>query len=445
MDKLPTTSHIFIDRRKTGRGKSLPNRQRLLRRIRGAIKAARPKGIVSQQTGVKGLTGGGKPGSNPVSVARGSLHEPTFHYDSSTGEFDVVLIGNDVWERGDEFPLISSDSQAGGSGPGEDGEDDFIVNVSTSEYLDIFFEDCHLPDLRENSNNDSAQFITKPAGFQKDGVPGQLDLVRSYRNSLPRYHAMQQLYLDEIERHEQLLAEALEKQKQNPSPELDEQVQALQLTIARLKDELQSLPLFEKMDLRYHKREKIAVKEADAVFIMIMDVSGSMDEEKKSIARHWFSLQYAFIKRRYPQTDLVFISHTDTAEEVTEEEFFKGRRSGGTIVSGSYELALSIIKERYNANNTNIYISQASDGDNWADDNDAVYAALSGELMSKLRHMTYAQVGQENNWFMGNIGNTLWATMVQISGVTRKLDVTRIVDKSEIYDKFLDIYKATNR
>lgn len=444
-EKLPTTSYIFVDRRKTGHGKSLPNRQRLLRRIKDAISAAKPKDIDSG--GVKNMTGGNQ-SINPVKVARHSLHEPSFHYASSTGRHDAVLIGNDQWERGDDFPLHDENEVDGnGAGPGEDGEDDFIVNVSRDEYLNVFFEECELPDLQDTHEKDLPELVPKHAGFQKHGNPGQLSVKRSFKNSLGRRLALTRNARDELaELEEEYEALILEVGSAHTLPvrehQINERLSVIELRITELRDKIARTPYFEDMDLRYTKKEHVLQKSADAVFIMIMDVSGSMDEGKKRMARKFFSLQYAFIHRKYPQTDLVFIAHTDSPEELTEEEFFTTRRSGGTIVSPAYTMAHDIIRARYDAHNTNIYLSQASDGDNWDTDNAACITELEESgLIHKLRHMSYAQVGQS---FAGGYSSpTLWSVIESMKNTTHKISMVKINDDSEVFDAFHKIYRTT--
>ena len=94
----------------------------------------------------------------------------------------------------------------------------------------------------------------------------------------------------------------------------------------------------------------------------LMDVSASMDEDKKDLAKRFFTLLYLFLTRKYGEVDLIFIRHTDDAEEVDEETFFHDTRSGGTVVYSALELADKIRAERY-ASGWNVYAAQASDGD----------------------------------------------------------------------------------
>jgi uncharacterized sporulation protein YeaH/YhbH (DUF444 family) len=440
-DKLPTATYIFIDRRKTGRGKSLPNRQRLLRRIKDAIRDSKPKDI--DAGGVKGSATGNST-AGPVSVTRDCLHEPTFHYDHNSGTHEVVLIGNDEWERGDEFPIDGGEGSGSGSGNGaghgqDDSEDDFVVNVSREEFFNVFFEDCELPDLQETNAKELPETMPKHAGFQKEGNPAQLSVIRSYKNALPRRRALSheaRSELEELEAEYQKLAAEL-VDGTSPSEPVHARMSEIELRIAELRAKISNVPFFEKLDLRYTKKEKVLVKSADAVFCMIMDISGSMDEDKKRIARKFFSLQYAFIKKKYPNTDLVFVAHTEKAMEMSEEEFFTSRVSGGTTVSPAYTLLHDIIKARYDSTQTNIYLSQASDGDNWGHDNSNIIPELeTSGLLSKLRHMSYAHVGPES-W-----SQELWTVLSSIasSSSMQKLSMVKIYDDSDVFDAFRSIY-----
>lgn len=438
-----STTFIFVDRRRTGRGKSLNNRQKLLKRVKDSIKNAKPEDIDAGGVGKSGSPSGGNSYTNPVKVARTALYEPTFHYDPEQGEREIVLIGNDRWLKGDEFPVQKGGGTGRGSvgGHGEEGEDDFIVHISRSEFFDVFFEDCELPDLKETHEKDLPEYKMQRAGFQKVGHPGQLAVIRSFKHSKARRLALSSEARAELEKLEKELEELLDPSHEHETgvKEWALRCEELSTRIHELKTAIAARGLFEDVDLRYRKSEKVQVKASDAVLCMIMDISGSMDEEKKRIARKFFSLQYAFIKRKYPQTDLVFIAHTDEPQEMTEEEFFTTRLSGGTIVSPAWALAHQLIKERYDANQTNIYVSYAGDGDNWTDDNGLVISEIEEKgLIQKLRHVVYVQVGQSFAVAYG--GGGLWGTMQSISATNKKLVAIKIEDEGDVFEAFKKIY-----
>jgi len=441
-----STNFIFVDRRRTGRGKSLNNRQKLLKRIKDSIRNAKPEDIDAGGVHKAGSAHGANSYTNPVKVARHALSEPTLHYDPNSGEREIVLIGNDKWLKGDEFPLSKgggSGRSGKGNGPGEDGEDDFIINISRSEFFDVFFEDCELPDLKENHEKDLPEHIMQRAGFQKVGNPGQLSVIRSFKHSKARRLALTRDSRDELEELEKELAELMSDNTEHESTDAwAVRVQEVTLRIAELKQKIDSVGLYEDVDLRYRKTERVQVKASDAVLAMLMDISGSMDEDKKRMARKFFTLQYAFIAKKYPQTDLIFIAHTDEAEEMTEEEFFTTRKSGGTIVSPAWALLHKIIKERYDATQTNIYVSYAGDGDNWDSDNKQVIAEIEESgLLAKVRHAVYVQVGQSFAAGFGN-GQSLWNVMQSIANSnSKKLVTIKIGDEGQVFDAFKAIYR----
>jgi hypothetical protein len=439
---------IIVDRRRTARGKSLPNRERLLDRIRDAIRSADPENIGTGGVKASGApTGGAGGANNPVTVAREALAEPTFHYARQSGKHTIVLIGNKEWNRGDDFPLEGESDEEGGGGEGgfgEDEEDDFIVNISAEEFYKVFFDDCELPNIQESTMRVVPDEAPSHAGFQRSGNPAQLSVIRSYKNSMGRRNALTKPAREELA---ELEAEfELRSQGKHPQGEYLDEAENISImaTLAERIEELRrkigATPFFEELDLRFVHRERQQVKKAEAAFFMLMDVSGSMDEERKRIARKMFTLQYVFIKRTYPDTDIVFISHTNTPLEVTETDFFTSTRSGGTSISPAYTMAHDLINKRYDPNLTNIYLSHASDSDNWDTDNLLVEKELVGSgLLPKLRHMVYFHCGFGSNQYGAR------AFMVLLKGIANKsnnkLTVASIEDEGAVFTVFKAVYR----
>lgn len=146
--------------------------------------------------------------------------------------------------------------------------------------------------------------------------------------------------------------------------------------IAELRKKIESVPFIDTFDLRYKNYEKRPIPSSQAVMFCLMDVSGSMDQATKDIAKRFYVLLYLFLNRTYENVDVVFIRHHTQAKEVDEHEFFYSQETGGTIVSSALKLMDEIVAERYPSNEWNIYAAQASDGDNWADDSRAVKNCL---------------------------------------------------------------------
>ena len=142
-----------------------------------------------------------------------------------------------------------------------------------------------------------------------------------------------------------------------------------------------AIPYIDPIDIRYRRYEPSPRPIAQAVMFCIMDVSGSMTEHMKDMAKRFFMLLYVFLQKRYKQVEVVFIRHTDEAKEVDEKTFFESRETGGTRVSSALQEALKIIEARYPVADWNIYIAQASDGDNENGDNDRATALMRDGLL----------------------------------------------------------------
>ena len=442
---------ILIDRRKAGRGKSAPNRQKLIRRIKSYIKQAIP-----QNVGQGGVSGTNANINSPVKVAGDALEEPWFAY-SRGGERTHVIIGNTEYERGDEIDFPSEDQQGGGAGRGNGGEDDFIVNVARDEFLDLFFEDCELPNLTNEKYTDKLDNTQQPAGFSTTGSPAQLSVIRTYKQSIGRRKVMTRSLYEEKERLEILIEDLRSiikgKRSKDNAAFLDERIDMLAVAEAELEEvnrKIIAWDNFDSSDLRYRKKEAKPLKTVDAVLIMIMDISGSMDETRKTIARRWFALMYAFIKRRYANTELVFIAHTDEPFEMSEDDFFSTKMNGGTQVSPALKMVNNIIKERYNPNETNIYVSHASDGDNWGNDHDAVVAEMTGPgyLVSKLQMFSYVEVGKKYSYGGSSSKDTdLWEAYEtsQSNSEKGKIMMTIIEQADDCYSIFKKVFKKVSK
>lgn len=432
---------IFIDRRKAGRGKSSPNRQKLIRRIKNFIKTSQPQNI-----GAGGVSGTAAKNTTPVKVTGAALEEPWFAY-SQDGDHTMVIIGNDEYDRGDEIRLPEEEESQGGSGPGDGGEDEFIVNVARDEFLDLFYEDCELPNLVNEKYTEKLDNKFQQAGFSTNGNPSQLSVIRTYKQSLGRRWALMKPHRDEIEILEAELLALEEQLQKNPSSEsIKSEMLRVQERIKELQDKISFLNSFDKSDLRFRKKEAKPLKTVDAVLIMVMDISGSMDESKKTIARRWFALLYAFIKRRYGNTELVFIAHTDEAFEMNEADFFSTRVNGGTCVSPASKMINQIIKERYDPNQTNIYVSHASDGDNWISDNPLVVEEMTGAggMMNKLQFFSYVEVGGRfNSSWSSNADTTLWEAYSLVRDRSKHMSLAIIESADDCYSIFKRVFKKS--
>jgi len=413
----------IVDRRKSPKGKSSENRQRLLKRIEGQIKKALPD--IVKNTNVKDLTSSKERVNIPVK----GINEPQFTYDKETGDKKHVHPGNKEYTEGDLIKKPKGgDGKGSGQGKGSNDpnvtEDDFTVSISREEFLDYFFSDLELPDMVKKHLNSIVDFKQKRAGYSNYGNPSRLNVTRSYKNSMARRMAIG-LYFDKK------IKEIEEKLKLDLAD--DERIK-LEAELDKLKKMKLSVSFMEEVDLQYNNFEKVAVPVTSAVMFCVMDVSGSMGEKEKDIAKRFFMLLYMFLTKQYEKIEIVFIRHHTTAKEVTEDEFFNSRESGGTVVVSALELMAKIIKERY-TDGWNIYAAQASDGDVW-DKSDAsdCYKILDVDILNRIQYMIYIEICRNNP-------GDLWNNYKVLSDKRKNFEIGKINEVGEIWKVFQDFFK----
>jgi len=414
----------IIDRRLNGRNKSAVNRQRFIQRFKKQIKQAVSDAIAGRS--ITDIEQGEK-----VSIPTKDISEPVFQHGPG-GRREIVHPGNQEFVKGDRVPRPS-----GGRGKGKGGraskdgkgEDEFVFELSREEFLDFFFEDLALPNMVKTQ---LAQIPTEKsvrAGFTNAGVPSNINIVRSLRGALSRRIALRAPYKHQLE------------EKQNELDELSKRfgehepvIQELKKEILRLKDKIASIPFIDEFDLRYNHRVKVPSPNTKAVMFCIMDVSGSMDQEKKDIAKRFFMLLYLFLTRTYEKIELVFIRHHTIALEVDEHDFFYSRETGGTVVSSALELTAKIIQERYPTSDWNIYTAQASDGDNWNDDSPLCRDLLMQSVMPWVQYFAYIEITSD-------VHQNLWHEYLKVGKAFANFAMQRIESHNDIYPVFRELFK----
>lgn len=375
----------IIDRRLNSKKKSTVNRQRFLRRYKKQIKEAVEEAI--KQRSIKDLDRGGQ-----ITIPRKDTSEPMFHHGKG-GKQTRVYPGNKEFNTGDEFQRPQGGG-GGGAGKGKasdqgGGEDEFTFTINQEEFLDYMFEDLELPYLVKKQLQDATDFETRRAGFTQVGSPDKLNVVRSLRAAHARRIALSGEGREEIRELKKALW-ALETQPL--SDERTAQEETLRAQIAELEKKRKKLPFIDDFDLRYNNVVKVPMPSSKAVMFCLMDVSGSMTQSIKEIAKRFFILLYLFLTRNYKQIEVVFVRHHTHAKEVDEEEFFYSRETGGTIVSSALELAAQIVQERYPKGDWNIYMAQASDGDNWEGDSFRCSKLLMDKILPKVQYFAYVEI-----------------------------------------------------
>ena len=172
-----------------------------------------------------------------------------------------------------------------------------------------------------------------------------------------------------------------------------------------------------------------------AVMFCLMDVSGSMTQDIKDLAKRFFVLLHMFLKRHYEKTEVVFIRHHTKADEVDEDEFFYSRETGGTVVSSALELMQKIIQERYPTNSWNIYAAQASDGENWQDDSPRCRDLLVKSLLPLLQYFAYVEITSGPQ-------QQLWDTYSEIpENFPDRFAMRTVADAADIFPVFRDLFE----
>lgn len=420
----------IIDRRLNPQGKSLANRQRFLRRAKEqVVKAVRE---ASGKRGIQDIESGDK-----ISISTGGVREPSLHRAGSGGVRDYVVPGNKQYVEGDTIPRPEQGGGRGNEGsPDGDGEDDFRFVLSREEFLDIFLEDLELPDLVKQKVKQSESHSLTRAGYSVSGSPANLNLVRTMRNSLSRRIALKRPKVAEMTELEEEIA-ALEESGADP-----DRLQELRHALERHVFRSRRIPFIDPIDVRYNRFETVPKPIAQAVMFCLMDVSGSMTEHMKDLAKRFFMLLYLFLKRRYRSVDIVFIRHTHEAKEVDEETFFYSTETGGTVVSTALEEMKRIVAERYPDNEWNIYAAQASDGDNMSSDNARSAALLRDQILPLCQYFAYIEVAAEHNMGLSALGREteLWRTYKLVQRPDLPLAMRRVRSRREIFPVFRDLF-----
>jgi uncharacterized sporulation protein YeaH/YhbH (DUF444 family) len=411
----------IIDRRLNPRDKTIKNRQKFIQRSREQIKDAVKDAI---DTGNIADIENGK-----ARVKVKGISEPEFTIDPQSGNKKYIMPGNDQFVVGDTQDKPEGGQGQGGTKGGEGtSEDDFEFVLNQDEFLDFIFEDLELPDLIKKQLKDVTKVKPKRAGHTNVGNPSQLDVVRSLKNSLGRRIGLRRPTDEEIEELERQLRLELDDDKRI---ELVTQLQ-------ELKRKQVAIPWLDPFDVRYRNFVPTPQPMTKAVMFCIMDVSGSMGQFEKDIAKRFFFFLHMFLKRKYDKVDIVFIRHHESAAEVDEETFFHSRESGGTVVSTALELAKKIIDERYNVNDWNIYMAQSSDGDNIEYDVGACRKGMEA-LLPLVQYFAYLEVRHQYAYDTMS-ATEVWAIYRELVKEHSNMQIRKANEKQDVWKVFKELF-----
>ena len=410
----------IIDRRLNGKNKSAVNRQRFIRRFKRQISQAVEKAVSKRS--ITDIDSG-----EYITIPKKDISEPRFNLGQG-GIREIILPGNKQFTVGDKIERPKSGGQGEGgeaSNTGE-GNDDFGFELSKEEFTNLFFEGLELPDLVKTKLKENARYEVVRAGYTTQGVPPNINILRSLRNAIGRRLAFSGNYQRELDEAEKRLQELTAKDY--------EEIESTKKLICDLKGKIRNIPFIDEYDIRYNNKIKQPKPSVNAVMFCLMDVSGSMDELKKEIAKRFFILLYLFLTKSYKKIDLVFIRHHTTAKEVGEEEFFYSRETGGTVVSSALEMMRDVMRERYPTEEWNIYGAQASDGDNWNADSPLCQEILIRDIMPYVQYFSYVEIMPRHH-------QSLWRAYKGVKESFPNFAMENIQSISEIYPVFHELFK----
>jgi uncharacterized sporulation protein YeaH/YhbH (DUF444 family) len=420
----------IIDRRVNGRRKSAANQQRFLKRYKAQVREAVAR-AVSQRKIADTAQGGN------ITIPSRDLNEPTFSVGQG-GLRERVLPGNDSFNTGDRIPRPQGGGGGQGAGQASDsgeGEDAFTFALSREEFLEFFFEDMELPDLVKTQLAQITQSKLKRGGYRNDGTPSlgrRIALAAPYRHQLAR---VDEAIAAEIAQRVNASSDSF---NDGAGVQSDARLAHLRAEHERLTGRIARVPFIDEFDLRYNNRIPQPRPIAQAVMLCIMDVSGSMDENRKELAKRFFILLHLFLTRHYERIEIVFIRHHTTAAVVDEEGFFHSRESGGTLVSSALELALETIKERFPADLWNVYVAQASDGDNWESDCPKCHDLLVNELLPRVQYFSYVEIDAAQP-------QSLWEQYELARGTAHNMALGRILGRADVYPVLRELFARKER
>jgi uncharacterized sporulation protein YeaH/YhbH (DUF444 family) len=228
--------------------------------------------------------------------------------------------------------------EAGGNG---DGGYELVLEFKIDDIVDWLWEELKLPNLKPKVGAASDAELTRE-GWNRRGARSRLDRRRSMREAIKR--------------------RAVDL---NGPPFTDDDLRYRQLTV----------------------RNRPTIK---AVVFFAMDVSSSMRDRDRRLAKTFFFWVIQGLQRQYKHIEPVFIAHTVKAWEFDEQEFFQVRGSGGTVASSAFKVINQIVADRYDPSQYNVYMFYASDGENFGDDHDKAEAGLA-EIGQIANYMGYVE------------------------------------------------------
>ncbi len=250
---------------------------------------------------------------------------------------------------------------AGGAGGDESGDHMIDTEVDLSEAIEMMLEDLGLPNLQpKNVKEFMVSLGINFEGRDKIGPRPLMDNKATAKEGIKRFWHFLRHLQKESGRDELACYDALVKTKGI----INDALKLLaDVNFRAVSTEIVPFPIVYHDDERYHRIEEAEAPQSQAVVIAMMDVSGSMDDMKKYLARSMLFWIVEFLRVTYKQLEVRFIIHDSEAKLVDEHDFFHTNESGGTTSSSAYKLAGELIDSEYPTSEWNVYCFHFSDGD----------------------------------------------------------------------------------
>lgn len=339
------------------------DRTRHKKKIEKAIKES-IKDVIAEESII------GQNGKKKIRVPVRGLKEYRFIFGNNENNKTVGSGGDHSLKRGQKIGkkrATKGQGQGTGKASNERGDEYYDVEVTLEELAEYLFSDLELPDLEKKQFRFVSHETIKRKGYRFNGIRPRLSKKETLKRKIRRRKMAEKVGTYD--------------------PESDERFP------------------FHKDDLKYHHIKPKVKENSSAVIFFLMDVSGSMSQQRKYLARSFFFLLYQFLNHRYEKVDVVFVSHSTHAERVNETDFFKVGTFGGTIVSSALELELDIIDKEYHPNTWNIYTFYCGDGENWSSDNEKCID-LFKQIKDLSQLTAYCEINEAYQGLADEVGET---------------------------------------
>ena len=258
------------------------------------------------------------------------------------GESQGVGQGNA--KPGDVLADPSADRGSHDKGPGgqDEGQIQLMLEIKIDDIVDWLWEEMQLPNLKARIGpSEDSDWVRE--GWDRRGARSRLDRRRSFK-------------------------ELVKRRGQQAGP-----------------------PGFTDEDLRFRQLARRRQPAIHAVVFFMLDVSGSMSDRDRKLAKTFFFWVVQGLRREYRSLETVFVAHTTEAWEFAEPDFFQVTGTGGTVASTGLNKVREIIDARFNPARHNIYLFYASDGDNSVGDHAEAHSALV-DIANKACFSGYVEV-----------------------------------------------------